>query len=404
MGYPILSSFSSSDPFWSKPTHKTPLNPFIAILPHLFLFLALALPPRPVRLPLRFLFFPAIMVSQNWIMNHYTTGLPVADYGVNSFAVTMMFKAGDLLGEHMLGPEQKFFKGPPGPVPSFLTSLMENEDGSMPVSRVPMGAWERVKWAVGLMTSMRGVGWNWQVRNVPPASQQPRKVFVFTQSAKFCLLYIGMDLLSNFMQSHPYFTSRASIPPSSFLDAILIRVSALLAGYGALNTQYTLLSVVGVAIGWGEVKDWRPLFGFGGLWRGGGSVGRFWSEIWHQSYQRSLTAMASGISTKLLPSIFIPFFFSAILHHAGTAALIGPEASFLYSPTVHFFLLQPFAIVFERFVLFKFLDRRSPLLWVWTAAWILGSGGLICSENVRGGLWTVEAVPFSVVRWVARRF
>lgn len=114
--------------------------------------------------------------------------------------------------------------------------------------------------------------------------------------------------------------------------------------------------------------------------------------------------MASGISTKLLPSIFIPFFFSAILHHAGTAALIGPEASFLYSPTVHFFLLQPFAILFERLVLFKFLDRRNPLLWVWTAAWILGSGGLICSENVRGGLWTVEAVPFSVVRWVARRF
>lgn len=142
----------------------------------------------------------------------------------------------------MLGPEQKFFKGPPGPVPSFLTSLMENEDGSMPVSRVPMGAWERVKWAVGLMTSMRGVGWNWvssrfllsgwqsseaekgrekessrtessfprflhlalsqQVRNVPPASQQPRKVFVFTQSAKFCLLYIGMDLVSS---SSPFF-------------------------------------------------------------------------------------------------------------------------------------------------------------------------------------------------------
>jgi len=80
-------------------------------------------------------------------------------------------------------------------------------------------------------------------------------------------------------------------------------------------------------------------------------------------------------------------------------ALLGPETSLLRSSTAHFFLLQPFAIFFERFVLFRFLDRKNPLLGVWTAVWILGSGGLIFEENVRGGLWEVEAVPFSVVRW-----
>ena len=152
----------------------------------------------------------------------------------------------------------------------------------------------------------------------------------------------------------------------------------------------------------------------------------FRSQIWHQSYQvcsallhkpyllrsmrpnsppslsqRSLTVLSTHVNRILhIPSLFFTFFVSAVLHHAGTVALL-PSLSLFHSSTAHFFLLQPFAIFFERFILFRFLDRRNPLLWVWTVGWILGSGGLIFEENVRGGLWEVEGVPFSVVRWVA---
>lgn len=169
------------------------------------------------------------------------------------------------------------------------------------------GVRESISRALGLMTSMRGVSWNWvspwfrrkrveagtkqrrrkegaraheppspsalppflrccrqQVRNVPPASHQFQISFVISHFAKDLvgsifslprfLAHVSLDAssassnspanlpisfteLSAFMQFHPYFASRASIPPSSFLDALLIRIAALFASYGALNTQ-----------------------------------------------------------------------------------------------------------------------------------------------------------------------
>ena len=56
---------------------------------------------------------------------------------------------------------------------------------------VPQSGWEKLGWAWDLSTSMRGIGWNWKVKNIPDATIFPK----WFESPMFLFPIPGIDQL-----------------------------------------------------------------------------------------------------------------------------------------------------------------------------------------------------------------
>ena len=68
-------------------------------------------------------------------------------------------------------------------------------------------AWSRGRlgYAAKLCTSMRGAGWNWEVRNTPPSPREGHWEYVRSRLGRTAGLYLAVDLLSTYQQQQPYF-------------------------------------------------------------------------------------------------------------------------------------------------------------------------------------------------------
>ena len=124
-------------------------------------------------------------------------------------------------------------------------------------------AWEKLKWALRLVTNMRGVGWNWQVKGVPEHSNSGLRRFDFV--VKYLIL-AGRSWIYKIM-CH-YLIGIATAGQFYTNNAIILRVCDVLIGwagaswaYHGLNSVYRLGAALSVAIRLCEPWEWPPLFG-----------------------------------------------------------------------------------------------------------------------------------------------
>jgi hypothetical protein len=139
--------------------------------------------------------------------------------------------------------------------------------------------WQRVKWALDLLSSPRGVGWTHEPSSkLPPApftANTPRRTFIANQLSTVAVHYFMWDVIVIYMQNAP--ALQMGGPPLSeqpLLQKCLNVWAWAIPVSASLSISHCLLSALMVGLGfWPDIDQWKPLFG---SWREAYTVRRLW--------------------------------------------------------------------------------------------------------------------------------
>ncbi|KAF4633757.1 hypothetical protein G7Y89_g4360 [Cudoniella acicularis] len=257
------------------------------------------------------------------------------------------------------------------------------KDGTSPPP--PKTAWGKLKQAWDLNTTMRGIGWNWQVKNIPEAASEGTTNWQFAgkEFMKAGIFYFMFDFCSSTMKNSAYGSTPA---PDLFSDTLARRTIfdwlPAISSYYSMNMQYSLFAALTVICGLYTPQDWPPLMG---RLKDVSSVRDFWGRFWHQLLRRKLT-LPYNFLTSFVPikhgtfisrylQLFLAFFASAAIHHVG--ALNLPNSTVQNNRyQLLFFLSQPVAILFEDLVIYLGEQAGIKSSWktkllgkAWTMVW-----------------------------------
>ena len=146
----------------------------------------------------------------------------------------------------------------PGTIEKLLFGIPEEEYWRLDRPRAeaaskPFGL-SKLRWTTALALNQRGIGWNYQVKGVPPTSApQPKWPFLRHQLLKYVQYYIVSDLLHvYFMRFHytqgvdiAYLDLRANTWTRSFCNAFCAGAKL----YFPIQMNYTLVSIISVLLG-----------------------------------------------------------------------------------------------------------------------------------------------------------
>ena len=132
--------------------------------------------------------------------------------------------------------------------------------GQKPLSKLPLK--NRLWWAASLSINPRGIGWTHEpTRHLPPRpSSTPRK-FILSQLMWMVFYILLFDIINIIVRTNPCFATGG---PSFAAFGWLWRSTVWLvvpSGYCMSSMLYTACSIVSVAIGMTEPRDWPRLFG-----------------------------------------------------------------------------------------------------------------------------------------------
>jgi xanthosine utilization system XapX-like protein len=148
--------------------------------------------------------------------------------------------------------EKILFAGPDGPEGSFW-HIDKPVGEALAFSAF---SFDKLKWALVLMVNMRGIRWNFQVKNVPPMKKTTRWNFVVTQCLNLVYFAFMADLFTQ-LGIRLFYTTPNGPPPDSkylklghddwrwsFLKAFVFGATP----YYMLSMQYTMMSIPFVAL------------------------------------------------------------------------------------------------------------------------------------------------------------
>ncbi|KAK0113662.1 hypothetical protein ONS96_014518 [Cadophora gregata f. sp. sojae] len=219
---------------------------------------------------------------------------------------------------------------------------------------------QRLAWSWDLNTSMRGVGWNWRVNNVPngrPAGLG-KWTFVRRELSQAVLSYLLFDV-SQYPLSVSAYTS--ADPPDLFTERLPRQLFfTWLPAVGscqALLMQYSFFSALTVAAGLYIPEDWPPVMG---VLSDVCTIRDLWGKFWHQLIRRKLNIpfralrsfvpIRKGTLASKYLQLYLAFIASGLLHHLGALNLPSSTRENNWNQLVYFFM-QPFAITVEDIVI-----------------------------------------------------
>ncbi|KAK8157451.1 membrane bound O-acyl transferase family-domain-containing protein [Phyllosticta citrichinensis] len=286
---------------------------------------------------------------------------------------------------HWLATIEKFLNNRPTPEAALWP--IDKEPG-VALSYTPFG-FQKLKWAIALILNLRGIRYNFQVKNV----QKPRFTstqrggvirFLLWQSIELAYFVIMGDLVAQ-LGSRLFFAPPPGQrgPPSLFGSG----------PYFFINMQYTLVSIVFVAIGVSKPEDWSPLFG---RLAEATTVRSFWGKFWHQMIRKPLTGLTGrlldlfgirrGTNTSSYTQLWLSFAISGFMHAASLTLMPCPAnvpERDRWVGLMCYFLWQAAAITLEDFVLF-----------LWRKNFGVGSSGAL--TNIVGYIWVTCSFWFSL--------
>jgi hypothetical protein len=238
MGSPATTSTTSTEPPLRLPTGSS--------IPHILLLAAqillLASPPfKGRRFISTYLILSLLVVSQ--LDPYFSTDVSVAQPASIGWA----FAASTL--------EKLALSGPSGPEGAFWrVNSPQGEALSYPAFSL-----SKLRWALVLITNMRGVRWNFQVKNVPPLPNQRRRAFIVSQTVTFIYYVLMADLFGSLSAHWLYGTinERIGHTDSTFFtlrhtDWRWRFAKSLVFGatpYYMLSAQYTFAGIIAVLAG-----------------------------------------------------------------------------------------------------------------------------------------------------------
>lgn len=342
--------------------------PFHIELPFLTLQILLAIDPSPpwnlfgafaIALMCLLIISPSVFVSLNIDTGvgyvDYLLGSAITSYAVHGFYVLL------------LGRPLKNFK----PI----------KNGNEEVHRY---WWKRILHVAYIMQSPRGVGWNYQVNNVPAAPRQPRHLFILTSSLRAACYTVLFEVARLYVWYNPACSS-VTVETRSYVARCADTIAFIGLAYWGLNASYFAMAAGSVALGLYEPRMWPDLFG---SWRDAYTVRRAWGRTWHQTLKWSLAPLGKAVSSvlgfqrgtpgALYAQVYVAFLLSGLLHTGGDIVLSGSSTSAVSRPlfSMPFFFSQAVVITLED-VLIRIARRLGvkdcawtrALGFVWVAVW-----------------------------------
>jgi hypothetical protein len=247
-----------------------------------------------------------------------------------------------------------------------------------------MGLWEKVKWSLNYAVSSRGIGWNWEVQNIPAARQYRNRVhFCVDQIVRTVVCVLSSLLVQGFIAV----ITNGGTGPTTPLH---IRIIAALVGLvlpiaGLLQTMH-FLALVTVSLGLSDADNWRPVFG---KWGDLISVRRLWAKVWHQNMRASGTRPADELLAKIgIPrksaqgraiTRAIAFSLTAITHALGCYTYDRSDGGWIVYFALQWVMTEVeegLSEVYDWCVGRRGKDRNRPREWweklfgfIWTMTW-----------------------------------
>ena len=132
--------------------------------------------------------------------------------------------------------------------------------GQKPLSEMPFK--DRLWWATSLVGNPRGIGWIHEpTLHLPPRPTSTRWKFILSQFMWMVFYVLQLEITNIFVRTNPCFvTGGPSLTVFGWSWRSTVWLFVLLL-YSWLSLLYTAYSIVVVAIGISEPRDWPHLFG-----------------------------------------------------------------------------------------------------------------------------------------------
>ncbi|KAG1815115.1 membrane bound O-acyl transferase family-domain-containing protein [Suillus subaureus] len=244
--------------------------------------------------------------------------------------------------------------------------------------------WKRILHVAHVMQSPRGVGWNYQVNNVPAAPRQPRRSFILTSSLRAACHAVLFEVARLYVWYNPACSS-VTVETRSYVARCADTIAFIGLTYWGLNAGYFAMAAGSVALGLHEPRMWLDLFG---SWRDAYTVRRAWGRTWHQTLKwflaplgkatSSVLGFKRGTSRSLYAQVYVAFLLSGLVHTGGDIVLSGSTTTAASRPlfSMPFFFSQAVVITFEdgliriaRRLGVKDSAWTRALGFVWVAVW-----------------------------------
>ena len=131
--------------------------------------------------------------------------------------------------------------------------------GQNPLSKMPLK--DRLWWATNLSGNPRGIGWTHEpTRYLPPRPSSTPRRFILSQLMWMVFYLLQFDISNTFARTNPFATEGSSTAVGwlSRSTTAWPYVSLL---YSMFSILYIGYSIVSVAVGMSEPRDWPHLFG-----------------------------------------------------------------------------------------------------------------------------------------------
>ncbi|KAI0508608.1 hypothetical protein F5B22DRAFT_394064 [Xylaria bambusicola] len=260
-------------------------------------------------------------------------------------------------------------------IPSTATTEMSFWRSDMPAREATAYASfgvRKIRWALVLMFNMRGVRWNYEVKNVPKmpdALIQSRARFLLHRTIA-AVYYLLMADLAGQTALQVFYTNEVTLLRGdvdsklltirdersvvwSFVRALTFAVQP----YYIIQVQYSVSSIIAVITGMSRPADWPGSFG---RLSETTTLRVFWGKYWHQTLRRLFHAWTSafrdacgmkpGTWQSRYTQLWLSFVISGIGHAASMLILPSPSNITIEERTVGllcFFVWQAAAITFE---------------------------------------------------------
>ncbi|CCM03052.1 uncharacterized protein FIBRA_05171 [Fibroporia radiculosa] len=385
--------------------HSRPALPVLPclLLQNVFLTTLIALRPRWPARSVAFLVYTYALA----LALKSTAGSPSRDFPIGCMLMKQFFTAFHLLWLT-------------DPLNEFRHERDYVSPGKLPFLR-------RMYWALCVFYSPRGVGWNYEIANVPPRTSQPRWKFVREQLTRALRWY----LLADFAKA--YQGSLLSSSPSADLFSVssqghirrclnILAISSSMFAFLAL--EYSLLAALFVALGWSPPRDWPDVYG---AWSESFTIRRFWGlsvpllasmpqnaadapyrRKYHQLVRRYATSIGkmfchlmsirAGSWGSSYTQLYVGFAVSGLMHCGGDFMVGRPLASF------PFFVAQAIAISLEDAAIYAakrvgltLPERLGRLIgYIWVFTWLYISIPWYLDWAVKAGAVDTRSLPFSL--------
>lgn len=246
-----------------------------SIIPHVLLALTQIIALVSPKFPYRRLFFTSILVA-------LFIGSCVRPHFSNNESILLPFTF--VWMTYLSALEKIMFSGDQGPEHHFWRIDSPQREAEFFSAFGP----RKFKWAIAMLLDMRGVRWNYEVKNVHRLPRSSKTQYLMTRLGYLIYYAIMADIVYQslyqvFFGKDMHDTKYPSLRDGNMSLSFIARLSFGMTIYYMMQIIYNILAIIAVGLNISKKEDWPPCFG---KVSDVTTVRYFWGTYWHQTLRR----------------------------------------------------------------------------------------------------------------------